>query len=124
MPDVGLMLGGIWEKISGFLSAAWDLLQATHIQEQIKTVDVAGLFANPWFLVPFVGLVLYLLYKQAFRDLIILTLVMGGWYVSGTQYMQTLVVGDELQLNKVLPLLFGGALVVAFVMYLLFGRSD
>jgi len=66
----------------------------------------------------------YHLYKQAFRDLIIMALLMGVWYMSGTQYMQTLVVGDELQVNKVLPLLFGGAVVIGFIIYLFFGRSD
>jgi hypothetical protein len=49
---------------------------------------------------------------------------MGVWYISGTPYMQTLVVGDELQVNKVLPLLFGGAVVVGIIIYLLFVRSD
>jgi hypothetical protein len=38
--------------------------------------------------------------------------------------MQTLVVGEELQVNKVLPVLFGGAAILGIVIYLLFGRSD
>lgn len=99
-------------------------LNETHLPQQIKEVDFPGLFSNPWFLVPFVLLVGYLLYKKAFRDLIIIGAVMGIWYASGTQYMQTLVVNGELQVNKVLPVLFGGAGLLGFIIYLLFGRSD
>ncbi|WP_319550371.1 hypothetical protein [Desulfogranum marinum] len=100
------------------------LLEKTHLPEQISEVDFAGLFTNPWFLVPFIALVAYMIYKQSFRDLTIMGLLMGAWYASGTHYMQTLVVGDELQMNKVLPVLFGGAGVLGFIIYLLFGRSD
>jgi hypothetical protein len=38
--------------------------------------------------------------------------------------MQTLVVNGELQVNKVLPVLFGGAALIGLIIYLLFGRSD
>ncbi len=124
MVDVGAIAGNIADKIGTFFSSIAVLLQATHLPEQIKSVDVAGLFSNPWFLVPFIAFVAYMIYKQAFRDLFIAALFMGVWYISGTQYMQTLVVGDELQVNKVLPLLFGGAVVVGLVIYLYFGRSD
>lgn len=98
--------------------------EATHLVEQVRNVDVAGLSTNPWFLVPFVGLIGYLLYKQAFRDLIILSLLLGVWYASGTPYMQTLVVGNELQIAKILPVLFGGAVVLGLLIYLMIGRSD
>lgn len=101
---------------------AW--IESTHIQQQIKDVDYVGLFTNPWFLVPFVALVVYLLYKQAFRDLIIIGLFVAVWWVSGLDYMQAMVVNGELQMNKILPVLFGGAVVLGFVIYLLFGRSD
>jgi len=106
--------------LAGFL--AW--VESTHIQEQVADVDYVGLFSNPWFLVPFIVAVLYLLYKQSFKDLIIITIFMGVWWVSGTEYMNTLVVGDELQISKVLPILFGGAAILGFVIYLFFGRSD
>lgn len=120
--------GSLLESITQTIGTAWDavvgLLEQTHLPEQIKDVDFVGLFSNPWFLVPFIALVGYLIYKQAFRDLIILVLLMGVWYASGTDYMQTLVVGDELQMNKVLPVMFGGATVLGVIIYLLFGRSD
>jgi hypothetical protein len=37
--------------------------------------------------------------------------------------MQTLVVGGELQINRILPVLFGGAVTLGFIIYLFFGRS-
>jgi len=101
---------------------AW--IESTHIQEQIANVDYVGLFTNPWFLVPFIATVLYLLYRQSFKDLVIIVIFLGVWWVSGTEYMHTLVVGDELQINKILPILFGGAAVLGFVVYMFFGRSD
>ncbi len=110
--------------MADFLNSILAWIESTHIQQQIKDVDYVGLFSNPWFLVPFVALVIYLLYRQSFRDLVIISLFVGVWWVSGLDYMQTMVVGGELQMNKVLPVLFGGATVLGVVVYLLFGRSD
>jgi hypothetical protein len=110
--------------MADFVNSILAWIESTHIQQQIKDVDYVGLFTNPWFLVPFVVLVLYLLYKQAFRDLIIVSLFVAVWWVSGLDYMQTMVVNGELQMNKILPVLFGGTAVLGFVIYLLFGRSD
>jgi hypothetical protein len=109
--------GAFADSVGGFV-------KSTHLVEQIKGVDFPGLFTNPWFLVPFIALVGYLLYKKAFRDMIILGAIMGAWYASGTPYMQSLVVGGELQVSKVLPVLFGGAALLGLVIYLLLGRSD
>ena len=108
------------ELLAKFLA----FVESTHLQEQVANVDYVGLSSNPWFLVPFIFAVLYLLYKQAFKDLILVAAFIGVWWVSGTDYMATLVVGDELQLGKILPVLFGGAALVGFVIYLFFGRSD
>ncbi len=110
-------MGSFFDKIFGFI-------ESTELPQQITDVDYAGLFTNPWFLVPFVCFVGYLIYKQKWRDIIFVIIFIGIWFVSGTDYMQTLVVGEELQVNKVLPVLFGGAVVLGVVIYLLFGRSD
>lgn len=123
MPDVGAITGNVSDTVGSFFSRIGDLVQATNLPDQIKDVDFVGLFTNPWFMIPFVAYVIYLLYKQAFRDLIIVGIIIAVWWVSGTEYMQTLVVGDELQINKVLPVLFGGAVILGFVIYLFFGRS-
>ncbi len=123
MPDVGVVSSSLLDTAGSFFSKIGDLVQATNLPDQIKDVDFVGLFTNPWFMVPFVAMVGYMVYKQAFRDLLIIGIIVALWWVSGTEYMQTLVVGDELQINKVLPVLFGGAVVLGFVIYLFFGRS-
>ena len=123
MPDVGAVASSLSDAAGSLFTRIVDLVQTTNVPEQLKDVDCFGLFTNPWFIVPFVLLVGYLVYKQSFRDLIIIGIIIAVWWVSGTEYMQTLVVGDELQIDKVLPVLFGGALTLGFVIYLFFGRS-
>ncbi len=98
--------------------------ESTHLDQQIVDVDFVGLFTNPWFMVPFVALMVYLLYKQSFKDIILIGLLIGVWWVSGTDYMGTLIVNGELQMEKVLPVVFGGAIALGFAIYILFGRSD
>ena len=110
--------------MSNFFQKILDFFQQTHVLEQIRDVDAAGLFTNPWFMVPFVGLMGYLVYKKSFRDIIILLIFIGVWWVSGTDYMQTLIVRGEIQIGKILPVIAGGAAVLGVVIYLLFGRSD
>ena len=107
-----------------FVNSVLAWIVSTHVPQQFKEVDYVGLFTNPWFLVPFVALVIYLLYRQAFRDLIIILIFVAVWWVSGTDYMHTLTVDGILQMNKVLPVLFGGAAVLGVIIYMLFGRSD
>ncbi len=124
MPDVGTIAGEAADKAGGFLNRLGGFIQATNVPKQFREVDFTGLFTNPWFLVPFIALVGYQIYKQAFRDLFIVVLIIGIWYLSGTEYMQTLVVNGELQISKVLPVVFGGAAVLGFIIYLFFGRSQ
>lgn len=107
-----------------FFAKILAFFESTQLPQQVKEVDYVGLFTNPWFLVPFIALVVYLLYKQKWRDMVFLAIFIGIWWATGTEYMQTLVVGEELQLKKVLPVMFGGAVVLGVVIYLLFGRSD
>jgi len=121
--DFGSFFSNILNIFGGFFAGLGSLLQKTHLSEQVRNVDYTALFSNPWFLVPFLAMVVYLLYKQSFRDLLIIVMIMAAWVVSGTEYMQTLVVGDELQINKVLPVLFGGSVGLGLIIYLLLGRS-
>ncbi|EKD36073.1 MAG: hypothetical protein ACD_75C01649G0003 [uncultured bacterium] len=107
----------IWKKIT-------DWYDSTHIHEQVKDVDVVGLFTNLWFVIPFGLMVGYMLFKQQWRDLIIVAIFIAVWWVSGTPYMDSLIVDGILQMDKILPVVFGGAAALGFVIYLLFGRSD
>lgn len=97
---------------------------STNIHQQIMDVDFEGLFSNPWFMVPFGSLIAYMLFKQRWRDLIIVVICIGVWWVSGTEYMASLLTDGIIQIEKILPVVFGGAVVLGFVIYLLFGRSD
>jgi hypothetical protein len=110
--------------MSDFFKIIFDFIDQTHIFEQIKDVDAGGLFTNPWFLVPFIGMMGYLVFKKSWRDIIIITIFIAVWWVSGTDYMQSLIVNGELQVGKVLPVVAGGAAALGIVIYLLFGRSD
>jgi hypothetical protein len=107
-----------------FLASAKDFLANTHLVEQVSEVQVVELFTNPWFMVPFVALILYMAYKKAWRDIIIIAIFIGVWVLSGTEYMKTLVIGEDLQAHKVLPVVFGGAAALGVVVYLIFGRSE
>ncbi len=107
----------------GFFSNILNWFNSTGVSSQIANVDAAGLFTNPWFMVPFAALVGYLIWKQSFNELIILVIFIIIWWLSGTQYMQTLVVDGELQVKKVIPVLIGASAVLGFIIYLYFGRS-
>ena len=107
-----------------FFTNISDFIQSTQVLQQFKEVDAVGLFTNPWFLVPFICLIGYMLYKQDFKEIIVIIIGFGCWHISGTEYMQTLIVGDEIQLHKVLPVVFGAACVLGVIIYLYFGRSD
>ncbi len=110
--------------MADMFSSISNWFDSTHLHEQVVEVDFVGLFTNPWFMVPFVGLVLYMLYKQSFKDLILIAIMIGVWWVSGTEYMDSLIVDNELQMDKILPVVFGGAATLGLVIYILFGRSD
>ncbi len=109
--------------MGGFFTKIGEWFQGTNLPEQIAGVDFVGLFTNPWFLVPFVVLMGYLLWKQSFKDMIVIILLLAIWYLSGTEYMQSLVVNGEVQIKKVLPVMGVGAGVLAGIIYMYFGRS-
>ena len=107
-----------------FLTKIVEFIHSTQVLEQFKEVDALGLFTNPWFLLPLICLIGYLLYKQEFREIIVIFIGFGCWHISGTEYMNTLIVGDEIQLSKVLPVVFGAAIILGVIIYMYFGRSD
>jgi hypothetical protein len=107
-----------------FFTKIANWFESTHIDEQLRTVDYMGLLTNPWFIVPFAVAVVYMLYKQRWTRLLITAVVIGVWYFSGTNYAQSLLVNGEIDIQKILPVMFGGAALLGFVIYLLFGRSD
>ncbi len=110
--------------MADFLTAVMDFLNSTELPQQLRQVDVKGLFTNPWFLVPFVAQVGWWLYKQAFNSLVCTGLVMSVWWFTGSEYARGLVVDGHLQLGKVLPVAGVGLGVIIVLAYLFFIRSD
>ena len=112
------------EKLLAIVGKIWAFVEATGVPEQLQSVDVAGLFSNPWFLVPFLLVLCYLLYRQAFTDIAVLAIGGGLWAFSGSSYMKGLIVNGELDIGKILPVAgvwIGG---LAVIIYLIFIRSD
>jgi uncharacterized membrane protein YgdD (TMEM256/DUF423 family) len=107
-----------------FLVRFIEWIHHTHVLEQIKAVDAAALFHNPYFLAPFICLIIYNLYRQTFTNLIIIALVLGLWYFSGTEYVRDAVKGGEVQIGKILPIAGVGIGGIGLLVYLLFIRQD
>ncbi len=100
-----------------------EFIRSTQIPEQLKNVDYSGLLNNPWFIVPAALTVLYLLYKKEFNILAITAIAVVIWLFSGTAYMSSLVVGGEIQIGKILPVVFGGTVALIIIIYLLLNRD-
>lgn len=107
-----------------FFTKIANWFESTNIDQQLRGVDYIGLFTNPWFMVPFVLMLAHMLYKQRWTQIIVTGVGVGVWYFSGTDYANSLLVDGEIDIKKILPVMFGGAAVLGFVVYLLFGRSD
>lgn len=100
------MMGEWFDTIS-------DILAATALPEQIRSADFSGLFSNPFFLLPFLALVGYFFYRRNFKGLVLLGLGLVLWVFSTSSYMDGLIVNNELQLDKVMPVI--GVFVLALV---------
>ncbi len=102
---------------------AVDYIQGTKIPEQMSDVDYMGLIQNPWFIIPFVIIVLYMLYKKEFAFFLIMVVCIAIWFSTGTEYMSSLIVGGEIQVGKILPIVFGGAVALIAIIYLALNRD-
>ena len=107
-----------------FLDTIVEFFNNTNIPEQLHQVDAAGLFTNPWFLVPFVLFVGYQLYKQSINTLVITGVAIGLWIFSGSPMTQNLIVDGQLQIGKVLPVAGVGIVAIGIIIYFLFMRSE
>jgi hypothetical protein len=123
MPDATDAATEAAGQASGFFGKFVQFIDSTHIVQQIEDVDAGGLFTNFWFIIPFIALIGWNIYKQSFKEIVIIFLLIGIWYLTGTTYMQTLIVDGELQIGKIIPVMFGGAAVIGIIIYMYFGRS-
>lgn len=107
-----------------FFGSIIEFINNTNVPDQFREVDAAGLFTNPWFLVPFVCFICYNLYKQALNTLVLTGLGFGLWLFTGSPYMEGMIVKGELQLGKVLPVAAVFVVAIAIAVYFVFMRSD
>lgn len=110
--------------MSDFLVGISEWVKQTQVLEQIRGVDVKGLFHNPYFLAPFICLIIYNLYRQTFNNLIIIAVCLGLWYFSGTEMVRGAVVDGVIQIGKILPIAGVGIGGIGILVYLLFIRQD
>ena len=120
-------LGPVFAAIKSFFmffQPVWDFFVETKIPEQIDNVDYKGLFTNGWFMVPFVAMIGWEVYKQSINSIIIILLLSGSWAFFGTPYMQEIMGRDEIAIEAVLPIVGGACAVLGFIIYRIFFRSD
>ncbi len=110
--------------MADFFAQMMEFINSTQIPAQFNAVDVKGLLTNGWFMIPFLALVGYQLFKQAFNNLALIAIGMGLWVFSGSHYVQEIRVNGEIQMDKVLPLVAVGVLTLGIIVYLFFIRSD
>jgi hypothetical protein len=101
---------------------AW--INHTEVPAQIRMVDAGGLFKNPYFLVPFIALIINYLYRQAFNNLVVIALIIGLWYFSGTEFVRGSIVNGEVQIGHILPIAGVGVAGIAILIYILFIKQD
>ena len=99
-------------------------IESTAMHQQIQAFDLSGLVHNPYFIVPCTIFLLYSLWKKNWISLFLAAVFGGIWYLLSTPYMGGFVNGMEIDQAKILPLFFGGAIVVGIVVVILFGRSE
>ncbi|MCK5229043.1 MAG: hypothetical protein KAR13_02190 [Desulfobulbaceae bacterium] len=107
-----------------FLVTIVEWVNSTNVPQQVSDVDAKGLLTNAYFMVPFIGVVGHMLYKQAWNNLVVVGLGLGLWIFSGSHYMQGAMVDGEIQLEKLLPVLLVWVGAIAIFIYFLFIRSD
>ncbi|MFP3982229.1 MAG: hypothetical protein ACLFV2_00860 [Desulfurivibrionaceae bacterium] len=110
--------------MSDILTPIVEIINNTNVLQQIREVRPGALFTNVYFLIPFAALMLWWLYRLAVKNFILTGLVLGLWLFSGSSYTRNFIIGDELQLDKVLPVAGVGVVAVAVIVYILFIRSD
>jgi len=111
--------------MSEFFTSIIEFIASTKVLEQFENWDTVGLFTNPWFLVPFIGMIIYFIVKQEIKSLALTGLAVALFMFLGSSYVEGLI--DEkgfIQLNKVLPIVAMGVAGVAVVIYLYFMRGD
>lgn len=115
---------GVIKSFVMFFEPVLDFIKYTKIPEQIENVEYKELFTNSWFLVPYLGMIGWNIYKQAVNNIIIILLLSASWAFFGTDYMQDVLAQDEIALEAVLPMIAGACTVLGIIFYLVFFKDD
>ncbi len=107
-----------------FFQPVSDFITATGIPDQIENVKYQELFTNGWFLVPYLFMIGWNIYKKQLYTIIIILLFTGSWAFFGTPYMRDIMGRDEISLEAVLPLVGGACAVLGITIYLIFFKSE
>jgi len=106
-------MGDLWQRFI-------DMVKATEIPRQLLEHDITGLTHNLRFMIPFCLLILWFIYRKAWRDLGLIALIVGLWWFSGSEYMDGTVVNGKPVLAKLGPVVGVFIVAVAVIAYLLF----
>lgn len=107
-----------------FFKPALDFIIETKVPEQIDTIDYKGLFTNGWFLVPYIAMIGWNIYKQQVVSIVLLLLFTGSWAFFGTPMMKEMMAQDSIQLDAVLPLVAGACVVLGIAIYVFLFKGD
>lgn len=121
------IVASVWESLQGFFlffKPVLDFVVATKVPEQIENIDYTALSTNGWFLVPYLAMIAWNIYKRQLYSIIIILLLTGSWAFFGTPYMQEIMQQDQIQLEAVLPLVGGACAVMGIIVYLIFFKSE
>ena len=110
--------------MADFFAQLVEFFNSTQIPTQFREVDIKGLLTNAWFMIPFLGLIGWQVFKQAFNNLMLIGIGMGLWAFTGTPYVQQIRVDGEIQMDKVLPLVAVAVITLGVIVYMFFIRSD
>jgi hypothetical protein len=121
------ILGSVWDGIVAFFSffkPVLDFIVNTGVPDQIENVKYKELFTNGWFMVPYLFMLGWNIYKKQLYTLIIILLFTGTWAFFGTPFMRDIMGRDEISLEAVLPLVAGACVVLGITIYLIFFKSE
>ena len=115
---------GVLKSFVMFFKPVLDFIISTKVPEQIENIEYKALFTNGWFLVPYLGMIGWNVYKQSLNNIIIIVLLTGAWAFFGTPYMKEVMGQDEIQLEAVLPLLAGACTILGIIFYIVFFKDE
>jgi len=120
-------IDAIWDTIKAifhFFSPLVDFIIDTKVPDQLENIRYVELLTNPWFIVPYVAWLAWIIYKRQVNTFITVMLLSGSWVFFGTPYMRGVMNQETIQLDTVLPLVGGACLVLGIIIYIYFFKTE